>query len=361
MVKSVNFKAFKPENVVFTNEGEIKSKAAGVSYYRIKIAYKYDDGSFGPLYIEGPMETSRGPMNDPKDGKDNWNVFTKFDLSNPDQYAFVNRDDRDGKELGTLYRLFNACAKFVYDNRKECGLNNLKNLDACIDKFRDIMMWTLEDGYPKPGTNPAKYWNLTKYEWQGKSITTNFTLPSASSKDGITLDWSEIDGNKVQIEHIPVIKIENITIASQIPSIKMAMYSSVVSKWSAKARENMQAGTMAKMLEDAARAAEIEDLKRQLMEERAKNAKPSSPKKLPPNPVKVDIVEKSEAIAENVTKAVTESKSVIAGMDDFKASVAAKPVASTTTPAPTGVTDLKSLINSTAGVSITEDEELELE
>lgn len=347
MVKSVNFKNFNPENVVFLNEGEIKSKAAGVSYYRIKITYKYDDGYTGPLYIEGPMETSRGPLNDPKDGKDNWNVFTKFDLSNPEQYAFVNRDDRDGKELGTLYKLFNKCAKFVYDNRKECGLNNLKNLDACNDKFRDIMMWTLEDGYPKTGTNPAKYWNLTKYEWQGKSITTNFTLPTAGSKDGITLDWSEIDGNKVQINHIPVIKIENITIASQIPSIKMAMYSSVISNWTTRARENMQAGTMTKMLEDAAKAAELEALRKEVMELRTKNAGAKTPVKLPPNPVKIDIVEKAAV--------VVEANDVIPGVAELKAAMS-----STSLPPPLP-TDLKSVLNSTAGISISGDEEDEIE
>lgn len=358
MVKKVNFKDFKPEHVVFDKPEEVKSKAAGVVYYRIKVTYKYPDGSMGPLYIEGPMENSRGPVNDPKDGKDNWNVFTKYDLSNEDQYSFVNRDDRDGKELGTMYKLLNASAKFVYDNRKECGLTNLKNLDACLDKFREIMMWTLEDGYPKPGTNPAKYWNLTKYEWQGKTITTNFTLPSLDSKDGIVLDWSEIDGNKVQIEHIPVIKIENITIASQIPSIKMSMYSSVVSKWNARSRENMQAGTMAKMLEDAAKAAEIAELKKQLMEERAKNAA-RSPAKLPPNPVKIDIVE--NAVATPVVQAP-----VIPGISEVAASMASvsvsapvvppapevEPLPLPPPPPPAPVTDLKAMLGSTAGTNL---------
>jgi hypothetical protein len=357
MVKSINFKNFKSENIVFDKPEEVKSKAAGVVYYRIRVTYRYEDGSTGPLYIEGPMENSRGPINDPKDGKDNWNVFTKYDLSNQDQYSFVNRDDRDGKDLGTMYRLLNASAKFVYDNRKECGLTNLKNLDACVDKFRDVMMWTLEDGYPKPGTNPAKYWNLTKYVWQGKEVKTNFTLPSNDSKDGIALDWSEVDGNKVQIEHIPVIKIENITIASQIPSIKMAMYSSVITKWSAKSRENMQAGTMAKMLEDAAKAAEISELKRQLMEERAKNTT-RSPIKLPPNPVKVDIVE-SKSISSSVADVISSVSQVV------QASVAAlappppivemQSLGLSTPPViqvvPT-IPDLKSVLNSTSGTSL---------
>jgi ribosomal protein L29 len=355
MVKKVNFKDFKPEHVMFDKPEEVKSKAAGVVYYRIRVTYKYPDGSMGPLYIEGPMENSRGPLNDPKEGKDNWNVFTKYDLSNAEQYAFVNRDDRDGKELGTMYKLLNASAKFVYDNRKECGLTNLKNLDACFDKFREIMMWTLEDGYPKPGTNPAKYWNLTKYEWQGKTVTTNFTLPSADSKDGIVLNWSEIDGNKVQIEHIPVIKIENITIASQIPSIKMSMYSSVITKWSARSRENMQAGTMAKMLEDAAKAAEIEELKKQLMEERAKNAT-RSPARLPPNPVKIDIVE-------NVVVPTAQAPPmVIPGISEVVASMAsvsvseppkAPEVAPLPLPLPPApVADLKAMLGSTAGTTL---------
>lgn len=358
MVKSINFKNFKSENIVFDKPEEVKSKAAGVVYYRIKVTYKYEDGSMGPLYIEGPMENSRGPINDPKDGKDNWNVFTKYDLSNVDQYAFVNRDDRDGKELGTMYKLLNASAKFVYDYRKECGLTNLKNLDACVDKFRDVMMWTLEDGYPKPGTNPAKYWNLTKYEWQGKEVKTNFTLPSNDSKDGIALDWSEIDGGKVQIQHIPVIKIENITIASQIPSIKMAMYSSVITNWSARSRENMQAGTMAKMLEDEAKAAEIAELKRQLMEERAKNAA-HSPVKLPANPVKVDIVE-SKSISASVSDVVSSANQVMQASVAALAppptvpvvpEIPAAPVVPTI-PAVPAVPDLKSVLNSTSGTSL---------
>lgn len=350
MVRSVNFKNFNPANLIFDKPDEQTSKAAGVKYYRIKVTYKYEDGSTGPLYIEGPMEKkSAGPKNDlTKEGKDNWNVFTRYDLSNPEHFAFVNCDDRDGKELGVLYKIKHEAAKFVFTNRKDCGLTTLKTLDSALEKVTNPTGWTPdeEDGYPKAGTNPIKSWNLVKYEWQGKTITTNFTLPSATSKDGVPLNWDDIDGKKVEIDHIPLIKIENVTIAAGKITVKMALTSSVVTKWTAKTHENMQAGTMAKMVEDASLAAELEDLKRQLMEERAKNAKASSPKKLPPNPVKIDIVEKVAVVEDNAV--------VIPGVAELKAAMSSSS-------APPPPTDLKSVLNSTAGISISGDEEDEIE
>jgi hypothetical protein len=104
----VSYLNFKPENVIFGKYSAEKSKPDAkngnvVTYYRIPVQYRYEvkkvDGSIVPaisdLFIEGPLEKSRGPKEKMVDeGKFVTSVYTQYDLTNDEHRKFVNVERR---------------------------------------------------------------------------------------------------------------------------------------------------------------------------------------------------------------------------------------------------------------------------
>lgn len=237
-IYKVNYKDFKSENIVFGKTEECNtSDASGkkIVYYRIPIMYKYEvkrnDGTTtyptSNLYIEGPKEKSRGPTKKEfeKNGsmKEQYSILTKYDLGNEDHLAFVNRDPRNGKPFGTIHKLVMACAQLVYDRGKEVNINDCMDENEMLrNKFYYPMKWTLERGLPT-GENPAGIWKLFRYGKEGHVNETSFYLPIDGGKK---VDWSMIEGT--QIDHQPVFRVDNITIAGGKPTIKIELASSVI-------------------------------------------------------------------------------------------------------------------------------------
>jgi hypothetical protein len=130
----VSYLNFKPENVIFGKYSAEKSKPKNerenpVTYYRIPIQYRYEvkkaDGSIVPaisdLFIEGPMEKSRGPKEKIMDeGKSITSVYTQYDLTNDEHRKFVNYDDN---YPGTIHSLILAACKNILSNAKHVGMN----------------------------------------------------------------------------------------------------------------------------------------------------------------------------------------------------------------------------------------------
>jgi hypothetical protein len=237
-IYKVRYDNFKPENLKFADPEPCEANGPGGSkivYFRIKFTYDYEiqraDGSMGtvngPLYIEGPKENSRGPSSKQleKSGKmqEQWSIMTKYDLTNPEHFAFVNRDTRDGKQSGTIHKLVMACAENVFKNRKKVNQNDCEDTRDVFKKFHYPLLWELDGGVPT-GKDPAGFWKLFRYTGKSGSVNeTSFILPIDGGKK---LDWSQLEGT--QMEHMPVFKVENITIAGGKPTVKVELASSAV-------------------------------------------------------------------------------------------------------------------------------------
>jgi hypothetical protein len=234
-INTVRYDQFKPQNLKFSDPEPCEAKGPGgatIVYFRIKFNYEYEitkaDGSIGtvtgPLYIRGPRESSKGPSvkNMEKSGKmqEQWSIMTQYDLKNPAHLAFVNRDTRNGQEAGTIHKLVMTCAEHVFKNKKKVGLNDCEDIRDTFKKFHYPLLWDLDGGYPT-GKNPAGFWKLFRYTSKaGKPIQSSFMLEDQE------LAWDHLDG--AQIDHIPVFKVENITIAGGKPTVKVELASSAV-------------------------------------------------------------------------------------------------------------------------------------
>lgn len=234
-INTVRYDQFKPQNLKFSDPEPCEAKGPGgatIVYFRIRFNYEYEvtraDGSVGtvtgPLYIRGPRESSKGPSSKTmeKSGKmqEQWSIMTQYDLKNPAHLAFVNRDTRGGQEAGTIHKLIMACAENVFKNKKKVGLNDCEDIRDTFKKFHYPLLWELDGGYPT-GKNPAGFWKLFRYTGKnGKVNQSSFMLEDQE------MDWSHLEGT--QIDHIPVFKVENITIAGGKPTVKVDLASSAV-------------------------------------------------------------------------------------------------------------------------------------
>lgn len=254
-IYKVNYRDFKPENIIFGKVDKAETKdptGKPIVYFRIPITYKYEvrrpDGSvtssISNLYIEGPREKSRGPTKKEfeKNGamKEQYSILTKYNLEDDDHSAFVNRDPRSGKPFGTIHKLSMACAQYVYDHGSEVGINDCFDENEMLrNKFYYPMKWKLEKGMPVPGENPAGIWKLFRYGKADRTYETSFVLPIEGGKK---VDWKMIEG--CQIDHQPVFKIDNITIAGGKPTIKIEVASSVIYDISESTSQSMQDDTI---------------------------------------------------------------------------------------------------------------------
>jgi hypothetical protein len=287
----VNYSDFNPSNLIFEDTKEDAAKDASgkeIKYYRINIQYNYEvtttDGRKtvvkAPLYIEGPKQTSRGPKTTvypEKNNKEIHSMFTKYDLIDTAQYAFVNRDSTD---TGTIHKLCVRCCQEVFDRKAKLGVQ-CRTLDSMIDLLHYPVKWTFgDDGAPKAGVNPAAVWKLMRYKYGAdKSMTreTDFILPV---NGGQKIDWKMIEN--AEIDHQPLFKVDNITIAGARPSIKMEVTSSVVFDIREVGNQNYQEDTIAKYSADPSMTARaMEFLKKSNV---APVVTPASPPKTAPKP-----------------------------------------------------------------------------
>lgn len=359
----VNYKNFKKENVVFGKTEECKtSDATGkqIVYYRIPISYRYEtpraDGtmatSLGPLYIEGPIEKSRGPNKKEFDKggsiKEQWSIITKYDLENEEHLAFVNRDPRNGKPFGTIHNLVIACANEVFERGDEVKINDCATEDEMLrNKFYYPMKWTLGKGaLPVPGENPAGIWKLFRYGKEGRVNETSFYLPIDGGK---RIDWSMIENT--QIEHMPVFKVDNITIASGRPTIKIEMASSVIHNISSSRSNNIQEDTIKEVVaKDPLMEARLREQIRQLEEALAATKVANNATATVANPVPANLTPQQEE-NKDVPEIKIVEKPVIPGISEISSEMT-QPQTKTETdtlPLPPPITDLKSALNSSAG------------
>lgn len=296
----VNYKDFNPANIVpgktdsFEATGE---DGKPIKYFRIPIMYNYEvkksDGSVGyarsELFIEGPRERSRGPATREfaQGGKMKTvhSIITRYDLNNDEHYKFINRDNA---KPGTIHKLAMGCCQIVYDRGSEVGINDCPHPDMMMYKLHYPVKWKLEKGLPVPGENPAGLWKLFRYGKEPYIKETNFYLPIDGGK---RIDWSMI--SNTDIDHIPVFKVDNITIAGGRPSIKIELSSSVVFDIIASGSVNMQKDIIEQASQDPAVEARLREQIRQLEEALAatKVAKPESPKASTPAQLQVNTTE----------------------------------------------------------------------
>jgi hypothetical protein len=242
----VSYLNFKPENVIFGKYSAEKSKPKNerenpVTYYRIPIQYRYEvkkaDGSIVPaisdLFIEGPMEKSRGPKEKIMDeGKSITSVYTQYDLTNDEHRKFVNYDDN---YPGTIHSLILAACKNILSIANDIGMNKCDDERDVLKAFHYPIKWTLEKGRPAMGKNPGGVWKLFRYGKEPNVMETQFILPIDKGKK---ISWDLL--RNTNIEHKPLYRINSITIASERPSIKIDLYSSVVYNITPRGANDMQ-------------------------------------------------------------------------------------------------------------------------
>lgn len=242
----VSYLNFKPENVIFGKYSAEKSKpdaktGSVVTYYRIPIQYRYEvkkaDGSTVPaisdLFIEGPMEKSRGPKEKMVDeGKSVTSVYTQYDLTNDEHRKFVNYDDN---YPGTIHALILAACKNILSIANDVGMNKCDDERDVLKAFHYPIKWTLEKGRPALGKNPGGVWKLFRYGKEPNVMETQFILPIDK---GRKISWDLL--RNTNIEHKPLYRINSITIASERPSIKIDLYSSVVYNITPRGANDMQ-------------------------------------------------------------------------------------------------------------------------
>jgi len=241
----VSYLNFKPENVIFGKYSAEKSKPDKngnvVTYYRIPIQYRYEvkkvDGSTVPaisdLFIEGPLEKSRGPKEKMVDeGKSVTSVYTQYDLTNDEHRKFVNYDDN---YPGTIHSLILAACKNILSIANDVGMNKCDDERDVLKAFHYPVKWTLEKGRPALGKNPGGVWKLFRYGKEPNVMETQFILPIDK---GRKISWDLL--RNTNIEHTPLYRINSITIASERPSIKIDLYSSVVYNITPRGANDMQ-------------------------------------------------------------------------------------------------------------------------
>jgi hypothetical protein len=289
----VNYKDFNPANIV---AGKTESfEATGedgkpIKYFRIPILYNYEikksDGSVGyarsELYIEGPRERSKGPATKEftQGGRTKTihSIITRYDLNNDNHYSFISRD---AAKPGTIHKLAMGCCQIVYDRGSEVGINDCPHPDMMMYKLHYPVKWKLEKGLPIPGENPAGLWKLFRYGKEPYVKETSFFLPIDGGKK---VDWSMIAN--AEIDHLPVFKVDNITIAGGRPSIKLELASSVIYDIITSGSVNMQKDTIDSASKDPVLEARLRDQIRQL-EEALAATKVASAAPAPAQPVPV--------------------------------------------------------------------------
>jgi hypothetical protein len=242
----VSYLNFKPENVIFGKYSAEKSKPDAktgqvVTYYRIPIQYRYEvkktDGSVVPaisdLFIEGPREKSRGPKEKVVDeGKSVTSVYTQYDLTNDEHRKFVNYDDN---YPGTIHSLILAACKHILTIANDVNMNKCDDERDVLKAFHYPIKWTLEKGRPALGKNPGGVWKLFRYGKEPNVMETQFILPIDKGKK---ISWDLI--RNTNIEHKPLYRVSSITIASERPSIKIDLFSSVVYDITPRGANDMQ-------------------------------------------------------------------------------------------------------------------------
>ncbi len=256
MSHKVKYSDFDPSRIIFGKTDEANATGQDgkpIKYFRIPIQYNYEitmnDGrktsTKGPLYIEGPKETSRGPQTKiyaEKGNKEVHSVFTKYDLTNPEQHTFINRD---AINPGTIHKLCLRCCDEVFERSGDLGIGNCFSAENMLAMLHYPVKWTLEKGKPVPGENPAGIWKLFRYGTPPNIRETSFILPV---NGGQKISWDMIKESRIQ--HQPVFKVDNITIAGGRPSIKIEMASSVIHDIMEGSGPNLQADTIAEASKD---------------------------------------------------------------------------------------------------------------
>jgi hypothetical protein len=298
----VSYLNFKPENVIFGKYSAEKSKPDAktgqvVTYYRIPIQYRYEvkktDGSVVPaisdLFIEGPREKSRGPKEKMVDeGKSVTSVYTQYDLTSDEHRKFVNYDDN---YPGTIHALILAACKHILTIANDVNMNKCDDERDVLKAFHYPIKWTLEKGRPALGKNPGGVWKLFRYGKEPNVMETQFILPIDKGKK---ISWDLI--RNTNIEHKPLYRVSSITIASERPSIKIDLFSSVVYDITPRGANDMQDD----LIEEAAQDSGLtERLRQQLkLAEEASGHLADAVK--PPSPVSSQIAQIT-AVMQNVS------------------------------------------------------------
>ncbi len=266
----VKYSEFDPARIIFgkpeKKQGPNGPDGKPIEYFIIDIKYMYEittpDGrksqSKGELYIEGPKEKSRKPpcKEYAEKGKVVHTMFTKYDLANPDHERFIMRSNTNP---GTIHSLCMKCCDYVFDNGKEVGINNCFSTEMMMGLLHYPVKWSLEKGLPVPGENPGAFWKLFRYGSVGKTRETTFYLPGDGTK---TLPWEMLEN--CSIEHQPLFKVNNITIAGGRPSVKIDLYSSVVFDILPGGSANVQSDTLAEASKDSMQVAKLMEKIREL-------------------------------------------------------------------------------------------------
>jgi hypothetical protein len=286
---SVSYKDFNPAYVLFGSTDKPEAKDANgnkIVYYRIPLKYSYPvqkpDGTVGfvnaPLYIEGPKEVSKGPATkEYEGGKKVHSIMTRYDLSNSEHERFVNYNSENP---GTILQLTMRCCKEVLDRKSEVKIT-AKSVEAMLENkicFYPIK-WKMDENNenPIPGENPYALWKLFRYGQPPSQRETPFYNPG----DKNPISWSLLENT--EIEHKPIFKIDNITIASGRASIKMELLSTIVLKVSAIGSSNIQKEAMDEAAKDSIAMTQLKEELRKLKEARVPPvvAAPSSSASVP--------------------------------------------------------------------------------
>jgi len=264
----VSYEKFNPNNIIFgkteTNQSKADISGKKVTYYRIPISYKYEiqknDGTtsyaISDLYIEGPKEKSRGPkdkeiLNSDGSVKVITSIYTQYDLSKSEHFNFVNYDDN---RPGTIHSLVLKCCDTVLERSSDVNINDCSDTRDMMKKFHYPIKWEMDRGKPVPGKNPGGIWKLFKYGKEPNTVSTTFILPIDG---GQKIDWDFLKNQN--IEHRPLFKINNITIAGGHPSIKIDLFSSVVYEMSARGANDLQADLVREVEADEGLSAKLRE------------------------------------------------------------------------------------------------------
>jgi hypothetical protein len=299
MPHKVKFCDFDPARLIFgkIDEKQTISNGQTIKYYIINIQYLYEvTTSTGEkrdvkdsLYIEAPKIKSRGPQNKVYEdkGRSVWSIYSRFDLSDSNQYAFVNTS----KETpGTMHGLAMKCAEFIFNNKKELNIK-CSSLESMIDLMHYPIRWPDNDLESKD--NPSAVFKLMCYGKDPNNLKkTSFMLPINGGKN---IPWEFImDSN---IIHEPLLKFDNMTVASGRPSIKYEMVSSIIHEILPAGGENLQQDTLENAAKDANTVmleARVKELEARLAnsnmasaKEQLVNAPASVPAPIPSSPAEI--------------------------------------------------------------------------
>lgn len=277
----INWKDFRPENLVFGDVEKKEAKSdASAKYTAFSIKYKYTvttkDGKTLTVIDDFNMELPpciskngiQSKINE-KSGKRETTIKANFDITDPEIPKFADSGSFDDLEsMGVMGQLKYACTQYMFQNKTkfETAVSNAKKLES-LEGYLDPFLYLPAEA---EGKNPSKFFKLMEIGEPGSAGRREaiFNYPGKDEKGNYKkINWDILQNSYMKV--IFCLHIRQVYIGSK-KQIQANVKSGVVIDLKACADEDTQGETIESEIEkDGSLQAKIEETMKAIAESRA--------------------------------------------------------------------------------------------